>query len=691
MPSPKRYSVFHKNRRQIIFNFVADPDTIRDFQLPAMQRSKAAVLFILSIFFLTGISYSQDSSYVQWSPAIKKIAENKYEVSLHGTIKKEWHLYSTVNEAEGLNGVLVEYEDSAVKKQPSRVTANNINIQDPVFEKKNMQVATDSIIIRQEISFEGKPATAIILQLTYYVGFNDNFIPEEKKLTIILDQGAVVNTGNRILIPSINIKKPVTECGASSSSSPSIGSASEGLLNLFFLGFLGGLIALLTPCVFPMIPLTVSFFTKKAGSKKAGVGNAFLYGFFIFLIYILLSLPFHFLDKLSPEILNNISTNVYLNVFFFAIFIFFAFSFFGYYEISLPSGLSNKTDSKAGIGNIVGIFFMALTLALVSFSCTGPILGSLLAGSLTGDGGAMQLTSGMAGFGLALALPFALFALFPNWLSSLPKSGGWLNTVKVVLGFVELGLAFKFLSNADLVKHWGILKREIFIGIWIIVGTGLTLYLFGLIRFKHDSVIKKLATTRVVLGIITASFTFYLLPGVTNTKWANLTLISGFPPPLYYSIYQHESDCVLGLNCSRDYEEGLKRARAEHKPILLDFTGYACVNCRRMEEKVWSKPEVYKLMKEKFIVVSLYVDDKKKLPAEARFVYKTKEGVEKEINTIGDKWATFETENFSNNAQPLYAILNNNEELLTYPVGYTPAAIEYLQWLQCGVDAFEKK
>ena len=673
----------------MILKFIPGPEKIRDFQISLMQRPKAALLFIFSFLFFTGISYSQDSSHVDWKASFNKLSENKFEIKLTGVIKKDWHLYSAVNEAEGLTGITIAYEDSAVNKQALKISSNNISIKDPVFENKDILVAKDSIGILQEISFAGKPAAAIIFHLNYYVGFNDNFIPEEKKITIILDQSAVVKTENRILIPSIDIKKPVTECGKSST--PSVGTGSSGLLNLFFLGFLGGLVALLTPCVFPMIPLTVSFFTKKAGSKKAGVGNAFLYGFFIFFIYILLSLPFHFLDKLSPEILNNISTNVYLNVFFFVIFIFFAFSFFGYYEISLPSGLSNKTDSKAGVGNIVGIFFMAVTLALVSFSCTGPILGSLLAGSLTGDGGAMQLTSGMAGFGLALALPFALFALFPNWLSSLPKSGGWLNTVKVVLGFIELGLAFKFLSNADLVKHWGLLKREIFIGIWIVVGIGLTLYLFGLIRFKHDSVIKKLAKTRIVLGIITASFTLYLLPGVTNTKLANLTLISGFPPPLYYSIYQHESDCVLGLNCSHDYEEGLKMAREQHKPILLDFTGYACVNCRRMEEKVWSRPEVYKLMKEKFIVISLYVDDKKKLPAEARFVYKTKEGVEKEINTVGDKWATFETENFSNNAQPLYAILNNDEVLLTYPVGYTPSASEYLEWLQCGVEAFNKK
>ncbi|MEO5967284.1 MAG: thioredoxin family protein [Ferruginibacter sp.] len=439
-----------------------------------------------------------------------------------------------------------------------------------------------------------------------------------------------------------------------------------------------------------MIPLTVSFFTKKAADKKTGVLHASLYGFFILLIYVLLSLPFHFLDSLNPEILNNISTNVYLNTFFFIIFIFFAFSFFGYYEISLPASFSNKTDSKSGAGTIVGIFFMALTLALVSFSCTGPILGSLLAGSLSGDGGAMQLTTGMAGFGLALALPFALFALFPNWLNSLPKSGGWLTTVKVVLGFLELGLAFKFLSNADLVMHWGILKREVFIGIWVLVGAGLTLYLFGKIKFKHDSPIKKLSVVRISLGIISGLFTLYLIPGLTNTSYANLKLISGFPPPLHYSIYTQKTDCLFGLNCTSDYETGVKMAKEQNKAILLDFTGYACVNCRRMEENVWSDPEILSLMKEKFIVVSLYVDDKKKLPIEEQFTYTTKEGAKREIITVGNKWATFETENFLNNAQPLYAILDTNQVLVNHPVGYTPSVKEYKALLQCGAETANK-
>ena len=649
-----------------------------------MHFIKQLTCFIFSFFFLQEISHAQDSSVVKWELSSKKTGDKKYEIKLAGTVRQNWHVYAA-DAAEGLNGIVISYNDSSYITSAPSVSAFYLQEADVIFEGKLKRIMKNKIEVTQQVQFAAEVPPLLKLTLNYEAADKDNFLPEEQKFSLTLEGVVAKQTLNRILVPSIDITKPVSECGDAGQPT------SKGLFSLFFIGFLGGLVALLTPCVFPMIPLTVSFFTKKAVNKKAGVRNAFMYGFFIFFIYILLSLPFHFLDSINPEILNNISTNVYLNVFFFAIFIFFAISFFGYYEITLPAALSSGADSKAGAGNIAGIFFMALTLALVSFSCTGPILGSLLAGSLTSDGGAMQLTSGMAGFGLALALPFALFALFPNWLNSLPKSGGWLNTVKVVLGFAELALAFKFLSNADLVKHWGLLKREVFIGLWVIIGTGLSLYLFGKIRFPHDSPVKKLSPVRLGLGILTMLFTLYLLPGLTNTKWANLKLISGFPPPLYYSVYQQETDCILGLNCTRDYEEGIRMAKAENKPILLDFTGYACVNCRRMEENVWSDPEVYKLMKENFIVVSLYVDDKKKLPASEQFTYRTKEGMEKEIITVGDKWATFETENFSNNAQPLYAILDTSEKLLTFPVGYMPEKAAYLQWLQCGLDAYKRK
>ena len=649
-------------------------------------KTTCALIFIC-LFSQLKLS-AQDSTVVKWNISAIKISENKYLLKLSGNIKNGWHLYAAANVSEELNGLQTVF-DSSIQVASLKITSPLSSIKNDVLGEGEKTIVSTKIEAEQVINFAVVPSL-LQFNLKYDVADKESFLPQTVSLTVPLEGGIATIDNKRILIAAIQLEHPLTQCGRAESESLSQ-SKSKGLLGIFIIGFLGGLVALLTPCVFPMIPLTVSFFTKKSHSRKAGIRNAFLYGFFIFLIYVLLSIPFHFLDKLNPAILNNISTNVYLNVLFFIVFVVFAFSFFGFYEITLPAGITSNADSKSGIANITGIFFMALTLAIVSFSCTGPILGSLLAGSLSADGGAMQLTSGMAGFGLALALPFALFALFPNWLNNLPKSGGWLNTIKVVLGFIELGLAFKFLSNADLVMHWGLLKREIFIGIWIIIGLGLTFYLFGILRFKHDDARQKISKNRKLIAMLTGLFTLYLVPGLTNSSYANLSLISGFPPPLYYSIYKTSSDCVLNLNCTRDYEEGLALARAQHKPILLDFTGYACVNCRRMEENVWSKPMVYNLMKEKFIVISLYVDDKKKLPASEKFTYTARDGSVTEIKTVGDKWAAFETENFRNNAQPLYAIINTEEQLLNYPVGYVPSVTEYYEWLRCGAEAFYKK
>ena len=433
-----------------------------------MHFFKYCSIVFLFLFNFNFSLKAQDSATVKWSNIAEKISEGIYKVKFTGVIKKDWHVYSAPDAASEISGITVNKDDSAITLKELQILTPGSNTDDHVWAKK-LQTVNDSIVFTQLINIAGKVPAMVELKVNYEVGAFESFFPESDTLNIITGEKQVAVVSNRILIPTINIDKPLTDCKTSSSTS-SEKVASKGLLSLFILGFLGGLVALLTPCVFPMIPLTVSFFTKKAENRKSGIKNAFMYGFFIFLIYILLSVPFHLLDNLNPDILNNISTNVYLNVGFFIIFIIFALSFFGMYEITLPASFTNKTDSKSSAGNMVGIFFMALTLALVSFSCTGPILGSLLAGSLTADGGAMQLTAGMGGFGFALALPFALFALFPGMLKSLPKSGGWLTTVKVVLGFLEVGLAFKFLSNADMVMHWGLLKREIFIGIWIIVG-----------------------------------------------------------------------------------------------------------------------------------------------------------------------------------------------------------------------------
>ena len=460
------------------------------------------------------------------------------------------------------------------------------------------------------------------------------------------------------------------------------------------LGFLGGLVALLTPCVFPMIPLTVSFFTKGSENKSKGLFNAALYGFFILGVYLLLSIPFHLLDSVNPGILNDISTNVWLNIAFFLIFLFFAFSFFGYYELTLPASWSNKASSAEGAGGIIGIFFMALTLALVSFSCTGPILGSLLAGALSSDGGAWQLTAGMGGFGLALALPFALFAAFPSWMNTLPKSGGWLTTVKVVLGFLELALAFKFLSNADLVTRWGLLKIEPFLIIWILIFLGLGLYLFGKIKFPHDSPIAKLSPVRMGLGVLSFAFAVYLMSGFRYDEragtFSSLTWLSGLAPPAGYS-WMHPKKCPNNLDCFKDFGLGLEHAQKNGKPILVDFTGHACVNCRKMEEHVWPENEIYKYLKDDYVLISLYVDEKIELPKEEQIKVKNVQGEgERKLRTKGHKWQHFQTKYFGNNSQPFYVLLSPEGELLNKPVGYTPDVNEYASFLECGLKAFDE-
>jgi thiol:disulfide interchange protein DsbD len=639
---------------------------------------------------------------VSWRFETEDKGEGLITVRAIATIDEHWHVYSKdlPNEDGPVATDFAILKGSFEKVGEVREIGEMISEYDPNF-MMDLNYYSNTMTLEQDFRITGEEN---IEGEVYYMTCDDEKCLPPESVTFTVDaatgelieeeQAAATTPGSdasqavaQLKIASIDLNNPMNACGDEDHGSDSEGGG--GYLSIFLLGFLGGLVALLTPCVFPMIPLTVSFFTKSSENKAKGLMNAFLYGFSIFMIYILLSLPFHLMDSVDPEILNTISTNVWLNVSFFVIFVAFAISFFGYYELTLPSGVANKVDSASNIGGLLGIFFMALTLAIVSFSCTGPILGSLLAGSLTSDGGAFQLSAGMAGFGLALALPFGLFAAFPGWLNSLPRSGSWLNTVKVVLGFVELALAVKFLSNADLVEHWGILKREIFFGLWIVIGIGLALYLLGLIRFPHDSPHDKIGIGRKGLAAVVIAFVIYLLPGLTNTPYANLQLLSGFPPPLFYSVYEKESNCPLDINCFKDYEEGLAYAKANNKPIMIDFTGWACVNCRRMEENVWVKPEIYNRLNNDYVLISLYVDDRKELPAEDQFEYETNTGRKKKIKTIGNKWATLQTETFQNNSQPYYVLMTPDEELLNVPVGYTPDVEEYKSFLDCGLDAFE--
>lgn len=637
---------------------------------------------------LAGLAlFAQTASKISWSIALEKRADSLFTIKAKATLPVEWHLYAPDKNTEGLEAtVLFAYDyENAQNTGSATLVGSTTQIKDPVFENKELSVYNGEAEVSQQLKILAPLPAELKGTITAYIGRNNEFIADEHPFSLKIEGGATVSaSAQRIKIESIDLAKPSNDCGNQTSSDGS------SLLSIFLLGFIGGLIALITPCVFPMIPVTVSFFTKRSANRNQAIRNGVFYGFFIFLIYALASLPFHLLGNVQPEIFNNISTNVWLNITFFIIFIVFAFSFFGFFEITLPGSLAGRADSKGNISSLGGIFFMALTLAIVSFSCTGPILGSLLVGSLSG--GAWQLTSGLAGFGLALALPFALFAIFPHWLHSLPKSGGWLDTVKKILAFVELALALKFLSNADLVMHWGLLKREVFIGLWILIGLGLVLYLFGVLRLPHDYKGMKISSARKAVAVLAVVFVLYLLPGVTASSYANLQLLSGFPPPLSYSIYGKDNVKNKGLeaNVMNDYEKALQLSKEQHKPLMIDFTGWACVNCRKMEENVWTQQKVHDYISNNFILVSLYVDDRQNLPVNERFTYTTKDGNKKDILSIGDKWATFQAENFSQVTQPLYVLLDNSEMLLNHPVGYTPDADEYLNWLQCAKDAFDK-
>ena len=678
---------------------------------------------LILLFFATGIN-AQIKNPVKFKFTVNELGNNQYEAVLNATLESGWHIYS--RDIPEDTGIPTEYV----------VSGKNIELIGKFQEvgKKHEEFSeafggtivyySNSAGFKQKFKLKDPTkAGDVVAEITYQtcddrvclapntLEFNKKITPTgateepltDDKTEVAKDSAKVVGALNgnpvkgdstivetakldpkQLKVASIDISKPLTDCGTGSSK------IDENYWTYLLLGFIGGLIALLTPCVFPMIPLTVSFFTKGNKNPAKGKRDALIYGFFILLIFVLLSLPFHLIDGIAGNIFNEISTNVWLNIVFFIIFIFFAGSFFGYYDITLPSSIANKSSKAEEAGGMIGIFFMALTLVIVSFSCTGPILGSLLGSAITGSANVpMLLTFALAGFGLAWAIVFGLLALFPQALQSLPKSGGWMNTVKVVLGFVELALALKFLSKADLVSKTFLIKRELFIAIWIVIAIGLVIYLFGLIRFPHDDKKPKISITRKIIGVLGIGFVVYLIQGLIPAERPKLSLLSGILPPLNVSYFHNEKDGILGMHPEHDFFNAIELAKKENKPILIDFTGYGCENCRKMEEFVWSEPDILPILQNDVVLASLYVDDKEELPEDQKTKIDLGDGQVKKVKTIGDRWSLFQTANFNNNSQPHYVLLTPDGKVINTPVSGYMEKEKFKKFLECGVNYFK--
>ncbi|WP_373707586.1 protein-disulfide reductase DsbD family protein [Kaistella sp.] len=658
---------------------------------------KKFLFLVLGMFSLLLTAQVKDPVKVDFK--INSIGDNTYEAVFHTTIEQNWHIYS--KDLPPNSGIPTEI---TISGDDVELIGDVVEIGEKHDEyskafKARIIYYSETADFVQKFKIKDPSKLAKVSAEIYYQTCDDKIClaPNTLAFEKTIENGKVLeeakpdsgstsaSQGDQLKVASLDLQNPLTDCGIAAET------PSENYWSYLLLGFIGGLIALLTPCVFPMIPLTVSFFTKGSKDKSKGKRDAFIYGFFILLIFVLLSVPFHIIDGIAGNIFNEISTSVWLNIAFFVIFLFFAGSFFGYYDITLPSAIANKSSKAEDAGGMIGIFFMALTLVIVSFSCTGPILGSLLGSAVTGSANVpMLLTFALAGFGVSWAIVFGLLALFPQALQSLPKSGGWMNTVKVVLGFIELGLALKFLSKADLVTKTFLLKRELFIALWILITIGLVLYLFGLIKFPHDDKKAKISWTRKGFGVLGVAFLIYLIQGLIPSGRPRLQLLSGILPPVNVSYFHNEADGIYGMHPEHDFFTALELAKKENKPILIDFTGYGCENCRKMEEFVWNEPDILPTLQNEFILASLYVDDKEELPADQQTTIDMGGGKMKKIKTIGDKWSMFQQVNFNNNSQPHYVLVTPEGKIINNPVsGYMPKE-DFKNFLECGLDYFKK-
>jgi thiol:disulfide interchange protein len=665
-----------------------------------------SLIALLVAFFGT----AQVVEPVKWSSSVVKVSDTELDLVITANIENNWHLYSQFTPEGGSLPLVFTFKNQKGKYQlvgktkegKFKKSFNEIfEIDEYYFQNTakftqrikilNSKLKTVDVGVDGQACIDGK-----CVQTEANLKFN---LPELKVLetTETVIDSAAKTTDSVATTEADTTKKTVTTLKDSNHVTPE--KEEKSLWTIFFLAFLGGFAALLMPCIFPMIPMTVSFFTKQSKTKAAGIKNAILYGLAIIAIYVLLGSLIT--GIFGAEALNELSTSVTFNLIFFALLVIFALSFLGAFEIVLPSSWATKIDSKADKGGIVGIFFMALALAVVSFSCTGPIVGTLLVESASKGGLAPII--GMLGFSIAIALPFMLFAMFPGWLNSMPKSGGWLNTVKVSLGFLELAFAFKFLSNADLVlqKHW--LERELFIAIWIAVFAAWALYLFGKYMLPHDyEKADKIGVGRLVMAIIVTTFTFYMIPGLWG---APLKILSGLTPPMTYAestsgfgngnssaaeLPEHAHNGPHGIVAFEDYELGVAYAKKVGKPVLLDFTGDACANCRKMEDNVWSDKSILPILKEKVVLISLYCDRKIELPKSQQYLSKT---TGKQVVTIGNKWTDLQISRYKSNSQPLYVIIDNNGNDLkdSKPMAFNTNIEEYKKWLEDGIALANKE
>lgn len=672
---------------------------------------KNSFLYFFFLTFVFSTTQAQVLEPVKWSTSVEKISDTEYDLISTAKIDRGWHLYSQSVPENGPIATSFTYDvakDAELVGNTSEEEGRTVD--DPIFNMR-IKYFDDAAEFRQRIKVLNNELSIVKGEVEFmvcddmrclppsYIDLNFNLSKAYKSSGD--DEGTALGGG---MIDFQNPVKTDADKDIIVTEKQEKASDNTGLWTIFILGIGAGFIALFTPCVFPLIPMTVSFFTKQSKNKAQGIKNAIVYGLCIIVIYVILGTGV--VAIFGASAINEFSTSVTFNLLFFVILVIFAVSFLGAFEIMLPQSWANKIDSKADRGGYTGIFFMALALAIVSFSCTGPFVGNIIVLSATKGGLAPMI--GMLGFSLALALPFALFAAFPGWLNSLPKSGGWLNTVKVVLGFLELAFAFKFLSQADLVLQLHFLEREVFIAIWIAIFGALAFYLFGKIKLPHDSPLTHISVGRLSLGLLVLSFTIYMIPGLWG---APLNLISAFPPPLDYAESPYGvgnsktgGGSVLGeaqelpdgahllaphqILAFNDYDKGLAYAKEVGKPIMLDFTGWACVNCRKMEQNVWPDDQVLNMLKNEVVLISLYVDDKRRLEGDEVIESKLRPG--KKLKYIGQKWSEFQTIRYKTNTQPFYVLIGHDEENLNDPVGYTPNTDEYIGWMKEGVGAFKE-